>query len=218
MGWKGLALALLIAAPAAAQPVVTGVGGNPPVAVSAGGGCLTGCTFNGTTTLGGPLTWSTGLGAITHVLGPSDQDLKITAGNSTAAQLNLGTGSGASLTTSGGATVNGSTVNLNVAASTIEQVAAGGIRLLSASQPTVSSCGTGSVTNGSTNNGGEVTATGATSCTVNFTSTPYATVVFCAVEEETTLGSYRISAISTSAFTVTGLTAGDKFMYICFGK
>lgn len=43
--------------------------------------------------LSGQLTWDTGLGAITHILGPSDQALKITSNTDQNALLNaLGTG------------------------------------------------------------------------------------------------------------------------------
>lgn len=83
--------------------------------------------------------------------------------------------------------------------------------------PTLTSCGTGTVTAKSTNIAGEVTATGATSCTVNFATPVFSNQPFCIIEEETTAVAHRISAISTTAFTVTGLTSGDKFMYVCLG-
>jgi hypothetical protein len=83
--------------------------------------------------------------------------------------------------------------------------------------PTIGTCGTGTVTAGSTDNAGEVTSTGATTCTVNF-SAAWGAVPFCTVTDETTAAALRISAISASAFTVANLTSGDKFMWMCFGR
>jgi len=83
--------------------------------------------------------------------------------------------------------------------------------------PTVTSCGSGTVTAHSTNTAGEVTATGATACTVTFGAPAWAFQPFCTVTDETTASALRISAISTTAFTVANLTSGDKFMWTCFG-
>ena len=89
--------------------------------------------------------------------------------------------------------------------------------LSSGNPPTVSSCGTGSVAAYSSDAWGAVTATGATACTVTF-STAYPNAAFCTIEDMTTLQAVRVSAISASAFTVTGLTSGDEFMYHCGGQ
>lgn len=83
--------------------------------------------------------------------------------------------------------------------------------------PTVTTCGTGSVTAHSNNMFGEITATGATSCTVTFGLPNWSFQPFCVIEDETSAVAQRISAISVSAFTVTALTSGDKFMYHCGG-
>ena len=198
-----LLLALGLAAPASAQWL-----GN-------GQGCRSNCTFTG------PITWATGLGAISQINGPTDQDLKISAGNTNTWRLVMGTNSAIALGTTAqnnNLIVNTNRVGAQIATTEVWDVFAGGMTLSSGSLPTVTTCGTGTVTAGSTNNGGEVTATGATSCTVNFTSSPFATVAFCTVSEETTAAAIRISAQSTSAFTVTGLTSGDKFTFHCFGK
>lgn len=85
--------------------------------------------------------------------------------------------------------------------------------------PTVTSCGTGTVTTGSRNTSGEITATGATVCTVTFGAPAWTNTPFCTV----TLGTapttaLYISASSTTAFTVSGLTAGNKFTYQCLGR
>jgi len=60
-----------------------------PITVSASGGCSANCTFTGTTTLGGQLTWQTGLGAINSILGPTDSNLYV--GSNTGRNLILGT-------------------------------------------------------------------------------------------------------------------------------
>ena len=88
---------------------------------------------------------------------------------------------------------------------------------IGSAQPTLTACGTGTLTAKSTNIAGEVTATGATACTINFGAPVWSNQPFCVVEEETSAVAQRISAISTTAFTVTGLTSGDKFMYQCLG-
>lgn len=83
--------------------------------------------------------------------------------------------------------------------------------------PTLTSCGTGTVTAHSTNTAGEVTATGATACTVTFGLPNWSFQPFCVVNNRTTDDHILISAISTTAMTVSGLTSGDKFTFICLG-
>jgi hypothetical protein len=84
--------------------------------------------------------------------------------------------------------------------------------------PTPSTCGTGAVTAGSRNAAGEATATGATACTINWGNPNWTNVPFCVIEDETTLQAARVSAISAAAMTVSGLTSGDKFMWVCLGR
>lgn len=87
--------------------------------------------------------------------------------------------------------------------------------------PTVTACGTGAITVPSRNGNGAFTATGAAACTVTFsalgvwTNIPHC--VITATKAPTTFP--YISAISTSAFTVSGMTAGDNLTvnYICEG-
>jgi hypothetical protein len=87
-----------------------------------------------------------------------------------------------------------------------------------AALPTVTACGTGTVTLHSTNTAGEVLATGATACTLTFSATgTFTNKPFCSVTDETTAAALRISAISTASFTVANLTSGDTFMYVCIG-
>lgn len=84
--------------------------------------------------------------------------------------------------------------------------------------PTVASCGTGTVTSGSRNSAGEITATGATACTVTFGAPAWTNTPFCIATEATAARALFISASSTTAFTVSGLTAGDVFKYVCLGR
>lgn len=82
---------------------------------------------------------------------------------------------------------------------------------------TVSTCGTGTVTAGSKNMGGNITATGATACTVVFSTQTFTNKPFCIVSPET--GTIPTLIVNTTvSFTVTGLTSGAKFNYLCRGS
>lgn len=83
--------------------------------------------------------------------------------------------------------------------------------------PTVTSCGTGTVTTNSTNTAGEITPTGASACTVTFGLPNWTNKPFCVVTMETVAEANRISAISTTAFTLTFTTAANVFAYHCLG-
>jgi hypothetical protein len=85
--------------------------------------------------------------------------------------------------------------------------------------PTVGTCGTGTIDANSRNTVGGFTATGATACTVtfgapNWTNTPTCVVTMRNVPVTTPY----ISAISTTAFTVSGLTANDSVAFHCLGR
>lgn len=80
----------------------------------------------------------------------------------------------------------------------------------------VSTCGTGSLTSNSTDAAGSAAATGATACTVNFANS-YASAPTCVVSDNTTADGLKV-ATGTGSFTVTGLTSGDTFSWVCFGK
>lgn len=85
--------------------------------------------------------------------------------------------------------------------------------------PTVTSCGTGTVTAGATNMAGKVTATGATACTLVFdTTNPFTNAPVCTVTDQTTAAGLQITYNTSVSFTVAGLTSGDAFSYICIGK
>lgn len=86
--------------------------------------------------------------------------------------------------------------------------------------PTVTTCGTGAVTAHSNNTAGEITATGASACTVtfgapNFTNTPQCVIT---PHKVPTTVPY-ITAESVSAFTISGMTAGDNLIvgFVCIG-
>lgn len=83
--------------------------------------------------------------------------------------------------------------------------------------PTVTSCSTGAVTAHSNNTFGEVTPTGATVCTLTFGAPNWSNQPFCVITVEATTVTAYVSAISVSAFTVSGLASGEKFMYHCGG-
>lgn len=84
--------------------------------------------------------------------------------------------------------------------------------------PTLTTCGTGAVTSGSRNSAGEGTATGATVCTVTFGTPAWTNTPFCTVVNGTAARALFITAASTTAFTVNGLTAADKFTWTCIGR
>lgn len=84
-------------------------------------------------------------------------------------------------------------------------------------QPTLTACGTGTVDTKSTNFAGKITPTGASACTVTFGAPAFTNTPYCIVTFETTAEAFRISAKSTTAFTVTFTTAANVFDYICLG-
>ena len=83
--------------------------------------------------------------------------------------------------------------------------------------PTVGTCGTGSIAAGSSDTAGDVTATGATACTITF-GMEWTFQPFCFTQNITSEEVSRVSSISTTAFTVTGLVSGDRFLYHCKGR
>ncbi len=85
------------------------------------------------------------------------------------------------------------------------------------SAPSLSSCGTGALATGSNDIAGRVTVTGATACTVTF-STPYPIAAFCVVADVSDATKGIVSAQSISAFTINSLTSGDTVAYVCGGK
>lgn len=100
---------------------------------------------------------------------------------------------------------------------TFSGVSAQNIRM-SAGVPAIFSCGTGSVTSGSTDFAGEATSTGATVCQIAFSSgTVFSTFPFCVVTEETSTAALKV-ATAQASFTVSNLVSGDKFMWFCSGR
>lgn len=87
---------------------------------------------------------------------------------------------------------------------------------IGASIPSINSCSTGTVTVGSTDQAGQATATGATTCAINF-ATAYANAPSCVASDATRAAALQVSA-TTSILTVAGLTANDVFSWVCFPK
>lgn len=83
--------------------------------------------------------------------------------------------------------------------------------------PTPSTCGDGAVSTGSSNSAGRVVGTTQTACTLTFSTTLNGNDTACLVNNETAAGRGYVSAHSSTAFTVSGLTAGDDFSWHCFG-
>lgn len=83
--------------------------------------------------------------------------------------------------------------------------------------PTATTCGTGTATAHSTNMAGQITATGATTCTVTFGAPAWSFAPFCSVTDVTTAAALRISASGTTSITVTNLTSNDVFNWVCGG-
>lgn len=85
---------------------------------------------------------------------------------------------------------------------------------------TVTACGTGAITVPSRNGNGAFTATGAAACTVTFATGTWTNTPRCVITATKVPTTFPyISAISTTSFTVSGMTAGDNLTvnYICEG-
>lgn len=83
--------------------------------------------------------------------------------------------------------------------------------------PVVSSCGDGALQTGSSDAVGRVVGTTQTACTVTFGGAYGANAADCVIAN-ITANRGNVSAASTAAFTVSNLTAGDDFMYVCLGR
>jgi len=106
----------------------------------------------------------------------------------------------------------------NAALNATNQANNTGIQTTFGGLPTVGTCGTGTVNAKSTNTYGGIVPTGASACTVIFHTTPaFTNTPFCTVTLQGTAEVYRISAVSTTSFTVNFTTAGNPFMYHCGG-
>jgi hypothetical protein len=88
---------------------------------------------------------------------------------------------------------------------------------VSGTAPTLSSCGTGTLATGSNDTVGRLTATGATACTVTFSASFGGNSADCVIANMTA-NRGNVSAASSTAFTVSNLTAGDVVVYLCVGR
>jgi hypothetical protein len=92
------------------------------------------------------------------------------------------------------------------------------VKINASGSPTLSTCGDGALATGSSNTSGRVTGTTQTACTLTFSASFGGNSADCIMENMTTNGVGRVTAASSTAFTVSALTAGDDFMYICLGR
>lgn len=84
--------------------------------------------------------------------------------------------------------------------------------------PSVATCGTGAALAGSTDTAGQVHATGATACTMSF-NVAYTSQPFCVATNNTTAASsLKLAYVAATGFTVSGMTSGDTFSYVCVGQ
>jgi len=83
--------------------------------------------------------------------------------------------------------------------------------------PTLSTCGDGALQTGSSNSSGRVVGTTQTACTLTFSATFGGNSADCLIEN-ITANRGNVTAASSTAFTVSNLTAGDDFMYFCVGR
>lgn len=97
----------------------------------------------------------------------------------------------------------------------INGLRSGKVVMQAGTAPTLTSCGTGTVLTGSKDGAGGFTVTGATACTVTF-SAAWSVAPIC-VAEDITANRGNISAISTTAMTVSNLTDGDVVRWLCVG-
>jgi hypothetical protein len=91
--------------------------------------------------------------------------------------------------------------------------------LMLAGTPTIGTCGTGNITAGSTDLAGNATSTGATSCTIVFSSSSgFSAFPFCVAIDTTRAAALQLTATMATSITVSGLTSNDNFNWICIGR
>lgn len=95
-------------------------------------------------------------------------------------------------------------------------LALGGRLQIGTTAPTINSCSTGTVANGSTDQTGQATSTGATTCAINFTSA-FTVAPFCVASDASRAAALQVVA-TASVLTISGQTAGDVISWICFPK
>lgn len=86
--------------------------------------------------------------------------------------------------------------------------------------PTLTSCGTGALSTGSSSDGGKLTSTGATSCILTFgTDIPWTAQPNCRAADSTTLAAViSVAYTGSTAITISGQIAGDVVGYTCTGN
>lgn len=92
----------------------------------------------------------------------------------------------------------------------------GHMQIGSIAPTSVSTCGTGAIVANSTDASGQINATGATACTINF-GNAYASAPNCILTDNTSAVALK-GVPATGSLVVTGLTSGDTFTYVCLAK
>jgi hypothetical protein len=82
--------------------------------------------------------------------------------------------------------------------------------------PTASICGA-AVDAGSTDFAGTITNVGTTTCTITF-GQAYAAAPACVVTDQTTNRATMATVTTTTAITITGITAADRLSWICVAR
>lgn len=90
---------------------------------------------------------------------------------------------------------------------------------LSHGSPTLGTCVGGSMTSGSHNVAGEVTATTGGSCVITFGAPVFTNPPFCVVTDETTTPTaLQLSNRASGTITVANITSGHAFTWVCLGR
>lgn len=82
--------------------------------------------------------------------------------------------------------------------------------------PTATICGA-QPDAGSSDSAGSITNVGTTTCTITF-GTAYAVKPSCVVSDNTTNRATMVAIASTTALTITGITAADALSWVCIAK
>lgn len=83
---------------------------------------------------------------------------------------------------------------------------------------TLGTCTGGTITTGSHNFAGGYTGNTSSSCVVNFGTPAWTNAPFCVAMSIASTTHPRVSAVSTSAITVTGGVSGEAITYLCSGR
>lgn len=83
--------------------------------------------------------------------------------------------------------------------------------------PSLTSCGSGVLSPGSSDVAGTITLTGVTACTLNF-GVAWASVPSCVLFDQTTNRATLVGIATTTQIPISGATAADVISYLCVGR